>query len=101
MGLAPSANLNPERRYPSLFQAIHGSAPDIAGKGIANPLASIWSGQLLLDFLGEHEAATLLLGAIEAVLAQAQVRTPDLGGTATTHQLGHAIRTQMHSKATQ
>jgi tartrate dehydrogenase/decarboxylase/D-malate dehydrogenase len=101
MGLAPSANLNPERRYPSLFQAIHGSAPDIVGKGIANPLASIWSGQLLLDFLGEHEAATLLMGAIEDVLARAQVRTPDLGGTATTHQLGHAIREQMQSMAVQ
>jgi tartrate dehydrogenase/decarboxylase/D-malate dehydrogenase len=101
MGLAPSANLNPERRYPSLFQAIHGSAPDIVGKGIANPLASIWSGQLLLDFLGEHEAATLLMGAIEEVLARAQVRTPDLGGTATTHQLGHAIREQMRSMAVQ
>ncbi|HLZ56531.1 MAG TPA: tartrate dehydrogenase [Ktedonosporobacter sp.] len=99
MGLAPSANLNPERRYPSLFQAIHGSAPDIAGKGIANPLASIWSGQLLLDFLGEHEAATLLMGAIEGVLAGGQVRTPDLGGTATTHQLGHVIREQVRNMA--
>src|SRR5258708_17872662 len=64
LGLAPSANLNPERRYPSLFQAIHGSAPDIAGKGIANPIASIWSGQLMLDFLAEHEAATMLMRAI-------------------------------------
>lgn len=97
LGLAPSANLNPERHYPSLFQAIHGSAPDIAGKGIANPLASLWSGQLLLDFLGEHEAATLLMSAIEEVLVRAQVRTPDLGGTATTHQLGDAIREQMRT----
>lgn len=95
MGLAPSANLNPERRYPSLFQAIHGSAPDIAGKGIANPIASIWSAHLLLAFLGEHEAARLLMGAIEAVLASGQVRTPDLGGTATTRELGHAIREQV------
>lgn len=92
LGLAPSANLNPERRYPSLFQAIHGSAPDIAGKGIANPIASIWSAQLLLDFLGEQEAAALLMQAIEAVLAVGQVRTPDLGGTATTRQLGDAVR---------
>src|SRR5205085_1829740 len=65
LGLAPSANLNPTRRYPSLFQAIHGSAPDIAGKGIANPIASIWSGQLLLDHLGEQEAAAMLMRAIE------------------------------------
>ncbi len=95
LGLAPSANLNPERRYPSLFQAIHGSAPDIAGKGIANPIASIWSGQLLLDHLGEQEAATTLMRAIEEVLAAGKVRTPDLGGTATTRQLGEATRTYL------
>jgi tartrate dehydrogenase/decarboxylase/D-malate dehydrogenase len=99
MGLAPSANLNPERGYPSLFQAIHGSAPDIAGKGIANPVASIWSAQLLLEFLGEQEAATLLMSAIEAVLVGGQVRTPDLGGRATTRELGHAIREQMRIMA--
>lgn len=99
MGLAPSANLNPERRYPSLFQAIHGSAPDIAGKGLANPLASLWSGQLLLDFLGEQEAGTLLMRAIEEILARGQVHTPDLGGTATTRQLGQAIREQIRSMA--
>jgi tartrate dehydrogenase/decarboxylase/D-malate dehydrogenase len=95
LGLAPSANLNPQRSYPSLFQAIHGSAPDIAGKGIANPIASIWSGQLLLDHLGEHEAAAMLMRVIEEVLAAGQVRTPDLGGTATTRQLGEAIRSQL------
>ncbi len=100
MGLAPSANLNPERRYPSLFQAIHGSAPDIVGKGIANPIASIWSGQLLLDFLGEQEAATLLMRAIEEVLAGGQVHTPDLGGAATTRQMGQAIRDRIQSIAT-
>src|SRR5438094_6638628 len=99
LGLAPSANLNPERRYPSLFQAIHGSAPDIAGKGIANPIASIWSGQLLLDHLGEQEAAALLMRAIEEVLAKGQVRTPDLGGAATTRQMGQAIREQVQSMA--
>ncbi len=99
MGLAPSANLNPERRYPSLFQAIHGSAPDIAGKGIANPIASIWSAQLLLDFLGEREAASLLMQAIEGVLAAGQVRTPDLGGTATTRQMGEAIRAHLRRGA--
>jgi tartrate dehydrogenase/decarboxylase/D-malate dehydrogenase len=95
MGLAPSANLNPERRYPSLFQAIHGSAPDIVGQGIANPIASIWSGQLLLDFLGEHEAAARLMHAIEELLVAGEVRTPDLGGTATTRQMGQAIRKQL------
>jgi tartrate dehydrogenase/decarboxylase/D-malate dehydrogenase len=100
LGLAPSANLNPDRRYPSLFQAIHGSAPDIAGLGIANPIASIWSAQLLLDFLGEEEAATMLMRAIEEVLASGQVRTPDLGGTATTHQLGEAIRASLGQIAT-
>lgn len=97
LGLAPSANLNPERRFPSLFQAIHGSAPDIAGKGIANPIASIWSGQMLLDFLGEYEAASALMRAIEQVLADGQVCTPDLGGTATTRQMGHAIREQLRT----
>ncbi len=95
LGLAPSANLNPERRYPSMFQAIHGSAPDIAGKGIANPIASIWSGQLMLDFLEEQEAATMLMRAIEETLASGLVRTPDLGGTATTRQVGEAIRAHL------
>jgi tartrate dehydrogenase/decarboxylase/D-malate dehydrogenase len=99
LGLAPSANLNPAQRYPSLFQAIHGSAPDIAGQGIANPIASIWSAQLMLDHLGEQEAAALLMRAIEEVLAAGQVRTPDLGGTATSRQLGEAIRAQLHSIA--
>src|SRR5581483_9588270 len=99
LGLAPSANLNPQRRYPSLFQAIHGSAPDITGKGIANPIASIWSGQLLLEFLGEHESATLLMRAIEEGLVGGQAHTPDLGGTATTQQLGQAIRDHAQSIA--
>jgi tartrate dehydrogenase/decarboxylase/D-malate dehydrogenase len=97
LGLAPSANINPQRRYPSLFQAIHGSAPDIAGKGIANPIASIWSGQLLLDHLGEQEAAAMLMRTIEEVLDAGQVRTPDLGGTATTRQLGEAVRTRLRT----
>ncbi|HEU5200717.1 MAG TPA: tartrate dehydrogenase [Ktedonobacterales bacterium] len=99
MGLAPSANLNPERRYPSLFQAIHGSAPDIAGQGIANPIASIWSAQLMLDHLGEQEAATTLMRAIEDVLAAGLVCTPDLGGTATSRQLGEAIRSHLRMLA--
>lgn len=92
LGLAPSANLNPERRFPSLFQAIHGSAPDIAGRGIANPVATIWSTALLLQHLGEREAAAQVLAAIETVLAAGTTLTPDLGGTATTVALGNAIR---------
>lgn len=97
MGLAPSANLNPERRYPSLFQAIHGSAPDITGKGIANPVASIWSAQLMLDFFEEREAANLLMRTIEETLANGQILTPDLGGKATTRELGEAIRERMRN----
>jgi tartrate dehydrogenase/decarboxylase/D-malate dehydrogenase len=91
MGLAPSANLNPERRYPSLFQAIHGSAPDITGKGISNPIATIWSVSMMLDHLGEPELGAALLKAIESVLAEGKVRTPDLGGKATTKQMGQAV----------
>jgi tartrate dehydrogenase/decarboxylase/D-malate dehydrogenase len=92
MGLAPSANLNPERRYPSLFQAIHGSAPDIAGKGIANPIGEIWSAAMLLDFVGETASARRVEGAIATVLREGRVRTGDLGGRATTREMGEAIR---------
>lgn len=91
LGLAPSANLNPERKYPSLFQAIHGSAFDIAGKNLANPIASIWSAQLMLDFLGEAKLATKLMRAIEAVLRKKTVRTRDLGGANTTDEVTAAI----------
>ncbi|WP_420476457.1 tartrate dehydrogenase [Noviherbaspirillum sp. ST9] len=99
IGLAPSANLNPDRRFPSLFEPVHGSAPDIYGKGIANPVAMIWSGALMLDFLGKapgtdggryQQAHDAILKAIEIVLAQGP-RTPDLGGGASTDQLGRAI----------
>jgi tartrate dehydrogenase/decarboxylase / D-malate dehydrogenase len=92
MGLAPSANLNPERRYPSLFQAIHGSAPDIAGRGSANPIGEIWSAALLLDFLGEAEAARAIDQAIVRTLERGTSLTGDLGGRATTRELGEAIR---------
>lgn len=91
LGLAPSANLNPERRYPSMFEPVHGSAPDIFGRGIANPIAMIWSGGLMLDFLGEPAAAGRIEAAIKATLAAGRVRTPDLGGQATTAQMGDAI----------
>ncbi|MHB1630556.1 MAG: tartrate dehydrogenase [Bacilli bacterium] len=91
LGLAPSANLNPERLYPSMFEPVHGSAPDIAGKGIANPVAAIWTGVLMLDFLGQQEAASRLMDAIENVLQSGMACTPDLSGTATTVQVTSAI----------
>ena len=92
IGIAPSANLNPERTFPSLFEPVHGSAPDIAGKGIANPIGQIWSGALMLEFLGHKAAADAIVAAIERVLADASApRTPDLGGKATTGDLGRAI----------
>jgi len=84
IGIAPSANLNPEREFPSMFEPVHGSAPDIAGQGIANPLGAIWSAAMMLDHLGHVQAAEEVTGAIAAVLAQTDLRTPDLGGTATT-----------------
>ncbi|MCC6928726.1 MAG: tartrate dehydrogenase [Gemmatimonadaceae bacterium] len=92
IGIAPSANINPERRFPSLFEPVHGSAPDIAGRGIANPIGMIWSGALMLEHLGHAEASAELVAAIERVLADAKApRTPDLGGNATTVELGSAI----------
>lgn len=95
IGLAPSANLNPERRFPSLFEPVHGSAPDIYGRNIANPVAMIWSGALMLDFLtggqGPGRAAhDAIVRAIEAVLREGP-RTPDLGGSASTSEMGQAI----------
>jgi tartrate dehydrogenase/decarboxylase/D-malate dehydrogenase len=91
IGLAPSANLNPERQYPSMFEPVHGSAPDIAGKGIANPAAQIWSGAMMLQHLGEAKAAQAVEGALEAVLARSELHTPDLGGRAKTRDVGEAI----------
>jgi tartrate dehydrogenase/decarboxylase/D-malate dehydrogenase len=91
LGLAPGANINPERRYPSMFEPIHGSAPDIAGRGIANPIGAIWAGALMLAHLGEPAAHDAILAAIEGVLAEGRVRTPDLGGSATTEDLTRAI----------
>ncbi len=92
IGIAPSANINPERLFPSTFEPVHGSAPDIAGKGIANPIGQIWSGALLLDHLGHPDAAAAVVRAIEAMLADASApRTPDLGGKATTTDVGKAI----------
>ncbi|HLL09980.1 MAG TPA: tartrate dehydrogenase [Rubrivivax sp.] len=90
IGLAPSANLNPERRFPSLFEPVHGSAPDIYGRNIANPVAMIWSAALMLDFLGEQAAHDAIVKAVEQVLAQGP-RTADLGGKASTTEMGMAI----------
>jgi tartrate dehydrogenase/decarboxylase/D-malate dehydrogenase len=90
IGIAPSANLNPEREFPSMFEPVHGSAPDIAGKGIANPIAQIWSGAMMLDHLGFPEAGAAIVAAIEAVLIKGP-RTRDIGGTANTIEVGKAI----------
>ena len=92
IGIAPSANLNPTRAWPSLFEPVHGSAPDIAGKGIANPIGQVWSVAMMLDFFGRRDAHDAVLHAIEAVLADPQApRTPDLGGRASTQDLGSAL----------
>jgi tartrate dehydrogenase/decarboxylase / D-malate dehydrogenase len=91
IGIAPSGNINPDRKFPSLFEPVHGSAPDIAGKGIANPIGQIWSAAMMLDHLGEPEAAMAILRAIEAVLAKGEYRTRDLGGKANTVECGKAI----------
>ncbi len=91
IGIAPSANINPTREYPSMFEPVHSSAPDIAGQGIANPIGQIWSGALMLDHLGHPEAAAAIEKAIETVLENTLLRTPDMGGQASTAELGKAI----------
>jgi len=91
IGLAPSANLNPERTFPSLFEPVHGSAPDIVGKGVANPLATMLAGAMMLEFLGEADAAARVDRAVRAVLAAGTAVTPDLGGTGTTRGVTDAV----------
>ncbi len=91
LGIAPTANINPERMFPSMFEPIHGSAFDIAGKGLANPIGTFWSAVLLLEHLGERSAAGRLMGAIESVTVNPSLHTPDLGGTATTLQVRDAV----------
>jgi tartrate dehydrogenase/decarboxylase/D-malate dehydrogenase len=91
IGIAPSANIDPTGERPSMFEPVHGSAPDIAGQGIANPIGQIWSGAMMLDHLGHAEAANAIVAAIETVLEEPRHHTPDLGGTATTQLLGEAI----------
>jgi tartrate dehydrogenase/decarboxylase/D-malate dehydrogenase len=91
LGIAPTANLNPERHTPSMFEPIHGSAFDITGKGIANPVGSFWTGVMMLEHLGEKAAAARLMKAVERVTADASLHTPDLGGKATTKQVTEAV----------
>jgi tartrate dehydrogenase/decarboxylase/D-malate dehydrogenase len=91
IGIAPSGNINPERKYPSVFEPVHGSAPDIAGQGIANPIGQIWSGAMMLEHLGETEAAQAIVAAIEKVLPDKKLRTRDLQGSADTVACGKAI----------
>ena len=91
LGIAPTANLNPERTTPSMFEPIHGSAFDITGKGIANPVASFWTAVMMLEHLGEKGAAVRLMRAVERVTADTNLHTPDLGGSATTGQVTDAV----------
>lgn len=98
IGIAPSANINPEREFPSMFEPVHGSAPDIAGKGIANPIATFWTASMMLEHLGEKEAAEALLNAIENVTAERQALTPDLGGDAKTHNVTEAVLAKLQSR---
>jgi tartrate dehydrogenase/decarboxylase/D-malate dehydrogenase len=95
LGIAPGANINPERSYPSMFEPIHGSAPDIAGKGIANPIGAIWAGALMLEHLGRRDLHDKVVGAIERVVATGKMLTPDLGGKATTKEVAEAIRAEI------
>jgi tartrate dehydrogenase/decarboxylase / D-malate dehydrogenase len=91
IGIAPGANINPEKEYPSMFEPVHGSAPDIAGKGVANPVAQIWTGAMLLEHLGYDKAAAAVVSAIERVVEEGSAVTRDLGGRATTREAGEAI----------
>jgi tartrate dehydrogenase/decarboxylase/D-malate dehydrogenase len=91
LGIAPSANINPEKKFPSMFEPVHGSAPDIAGQGIANPVAAIWCASMMLDHFGETRAAEAIMEAIQQVLEEGKVVTPDLGGKASTEQVGDYI----------
>src|SRR5262249_6652344 len=91
IGIAPSSNLNPERKFPSLFEPVHGSAPDIAGKGIANPIGQIWSAAMMLEHLGETQASCAVMNAIKQTILIPGARTGDIGGTATTAECGKII----------
>ena len=97
VGIAPSANINPERRYPSMFEPVHGSAPDIAGQGVCNPIGQIWSGAMMLSHLGETAAGTAIEAAIAALLQDGGPRTRDLGGSASTAEVGAALAARVES----
>jgi len=96
IGIAPAANINTEGVFPSMFEPVHGSAPDIAGQGIANPIGQIWTGKMMLDFLGYEEAGTHILNSIESTLTQG-IKTPDLGGTATLREVTDAVLQYLES----
>ena len=91
MGMAASANITPDRSKPGMFEPVHGSAPDITGTGRANPVGAVWAGAMMLDHLGESAASNAVLKALAEVLATARIRTPDLGGTATTKEVGQEL----------
>jgi len=95
IGIAPGGNINPEKAYPSMFEPVHGSAPDIAGKGIANPIAQIWTGAMMLDHLGHEDAGRAVVGAIEQLVKEGKTTTRDLGGRASTSEVGQAIAALM------
>ena len=95
LGLAPSANVNPDKNVPGFFEPVHGSAPDIHGMGIANPIAAVWAASMMLESLGEVEIAAQIMAAIEAVTAEGRVLTPDLGGKATTDQVADEIAAKL------
>ena len=96
LGLGPSGNINPEKQFPSMFEPIHGSAPDIAGRGIANPVGAIWSGAIMLDHLGENSAAAQIVKAVEAIIEQG-ILPVDLGGSAGTKEISDAIVKKLES----
>ena len=100
IGFAPSANLNPEREFPSMFEPVHGSAPDIAGTGRANPIGQVWAGAMMLEHLGHADAAAAVLGAVSHVLAETGVRTRDLGGTASTQEMTAELLTALEREVT-
>src|SRR5690606_9788821 len=99
LGLAPSANLNPARTAPSMFEPVHGSAPDIAGRGIANPMAAMLAGAMMLEFRGEADAAKSVQSAVRAVLAEGGPVTPDLGGTGMTKSVSEAVVARLTSRS--
>ena len=95
LGIAPGGNINPTRERPSMFEPIHGSAPDIAGKGIANPIGAIWAGALMLNHLGHRDLHDKVVGALERVVANGKTLTPDLGGSAKTDEVAKAIASEI------